>query len=105
MKARLHMRPRWLAYIALPLIAACATTQAPEPRVVIQRVEVPVDDPRCAREALARLRSEAVDFPDTDEALRNAESVFAGTQLLLAGRLLRIARLGAWEAAVAACAE
>jgi hypothetical protein len=95
-----------LSVIGIPislLLAACATTQAPEPVVRTVEVRIPFDDPACAREALARLGPGPV-YPDTDEALRNAPNVFAGVQLLSAGRLLRIAREAAWRAAVEACA-
>lgn len=83
------------------LLTACATTP-PEPRIVTQRVEVPVDDPRCAREAIARL-GPAPNYPDSDSALRAVENVFAGVQLLQAGRILRIAREAALVAAMEAC--
>jgi hypothetical protein len=86
------------------LLTACATTQAPEPRIVVQEVRVPVDDPACAREARDRLRAEAPNYPDTDEALRRAASAFEGAQLLLAGRILRIAREAAIMGALEACA-
>lgn len=95
---------RSIALATIALLAACST-QTPEPIIRTVEIRVPVDDPRCAREALARLRSEQPDFPDTDQALRNAESAFRGTQLLLAGRLLRIARLAAFEDAMEACAR
>jgi hypothetical protein len=93
-----------LAMLTLPA-ATCSGGARPEPQIITQRVEVPVDDPRCAREALARLRAEAPNYPDGDAALRAARTVFEGTQLLTAGRLLRIAREASLTAAIAACAE
>ncbi len=92
-----------IRFAPLLLLTACATTP-PEPVVRTVEVRIPFDDPACAREALARMNAEQVVYPDTDEALRNAPNVFAGVQLLSAGRLLRIAREAAWRAAVEACA-
>lgn len=43
-------------------------------------------------------------YPDTDDALRAAPSLFSRVQLLVAGRLLRLARQRELEAALAACA-
>ena len=43
-------------------------------------------------------------FPDTDAALRAAPRLFARVQLLVAGRLLRSARLRELGAALDACA-
>ena len=42
-------------------------------------------------------------YPDSDEALAHAADVFAGVQLLSAGRLLRIAREVELMAALRAC--
>mgnify|MGYP000005731411 CR=1 FL=1 len=44
-------------------------------------------------------------YPDGDEALRTAPDLFAQVRLLVAGRLLRIARAEALEAAIRACAR
>jgi hypothetical protein len=42
-------------------------------------------------------------FPDSDEALRAAPNLFGRVRLLVAGRLLRIARQRELEAALRAC--
>lgn len=94
-----------IRFAPLVLLAACQTAQAPEPVIRTVEVRVPVDDPRCAREALARLRQESPAYPDTDEALRGVATAFEGTQLLVAGRLLRIAREAALVGAIEACAS
>jgi len=80
--------------ILLLTIAACAARpQTPS----IQRVLTPVPvacDPE--------IRPEPA-WPDTDEALRRAPDLFSRVQLLVAGRLLRIARERELRAAVEAC--
>lgn len=87
------------------LLAGCTTTQhIPEPIIKIQEVKVPVDDPACAREAVARL-GDAPAYPDTPEALRAAPNLFERVKLLLAGRELRIAREAAVADALKACAD
>jgi len=91
---------------ALPLallLSACGAGTLPEPVIRTVTVQVPIDDPRCVREAQARL-GPAPDYPDTDAALLAAESVFRGVQLLRAGRVLRIAREAALAEALRACA-
>lgn len=95
------MRPALLA--PLLTIAGCSTPQPPEPVVRTVEVRVPYDDPACAREALTRLRTPP-DYPDSDEARARAADVFAGTKLLVAGRLLRIAREAALLGAIETCA-
>lgn len=90
-----------IRFAPILLLAACQTAQAPEPVVRTVEVRVPVDDPRCVREALARLGT--VEYPDTDEALATADTVFRGVQLLQAGRILRIAREAALLGAMRAC--
>ncbi|MES2295263.1 MAG: hypothetical protein V4527_18345 [Pseudomonadota bacterium] len=96
---------RLSALLVTTLLAACAQTPPPEPIVRTVTVQVPYDDPACAREARDRLRQEAVAYPDTDDALGRAASVFEGVQLLRAGRVLRIAREIALLAAIEACAS
>lgn len=87
-------------------LAACGTTRIERPEPIIRTVEVkvPVDDPACAREAVARL-GEAPAYPDTPEALRAAPNLFERVKLLLAGRELRIAREAALKDALEACAS
>jgi len=85
------------------LLAACQTAQAPEPIIRTIEVRIPFDDPACARAAVERLGPSPA-YPDTENALRTAPTVFAGVQLLKAGRILRIAREAALGGAIAACA-
>lgn len=87
-------------------LAGCATGGQPRPEPIIQTVEVrvPVDDPACAREAVARL-GEAPAYPDTPEALAAAPNLFERIKLLLAARELRGAREAALTDALAACAR
>lgn len=93
---------RWMVAIAALALAGCAHTPEPEIRTV--EVKVPVDDPACAREAVARL-GEAPAYPDTPEAIRAAPNLFERVKLLLAGRELRIAREAALKDALEACAD
>jgi len=87
-------------------LAGCGTTRIERPEPIIRTVEVkvPVDDPACAREAVARL-GEAPAYPDTPEAIRAAPNLFERVKLLLAGRELRIAREAAITDALEACAD
>jgi len=96
----------WL-YLAIAFAAAMLTGCAgrtPEPEIRIVEVRVPVDDPACARAALARLGPAPI-YPDNAEAIRNASGLFERVQLILAGRALRAAREMALEAALEACAS
>ena len=93
---------RWMVAIAALALAGCAHTPEPEIRTV--EVKVPVDDPACAREAVARL-GEAPAYPDTPEALRAAPNLFERVKLILAGRELRIAREAALKDTLEACAS
>lgn len=87
-------------------LAACGTTRIERPEPIIRTVEVkvPVDDPACAREAVARLGADPA-YPDTPEAIRAALNLFERVKLLLAGRELRIAREAALKDALEACAD
>lgn len=93
---------RWMVAIAALALAGCAHTPEPEIRTV--EVKVPVDDPACAREAVARL-GDAPAYPDTPEAIRAAPNLFERVKLILAGRELRIAREAAITDALEACAD
>lgn len=93
---------RRMVAIAALALAGCAHTPEPEIRTV--EVKVPVDDPACAREAVARLGA-APAYPDTPEAIRAAPNLFERVKLLLAGRELRIAREAALKDALEACAS
>jgi len=77
-------------------VAGCAST-AP-PRIEIVEVLKPVPVP-CAADPGPK-----PDYADTDAALAAAPNVFAGVQLLKAGRLQRQARERQLEAALAGCA-
>lgn len=93
---------RRMVAIAALALAGCAHTPEPEIRTV--EVKVPVDDPACAREAVARLGA-APAYPDTPEAIRAAPNLFERVKILLAGRELRIAREAALKDALEACAS
>ncbi len=82
------------------LLAACTTTQR-EPRIEVREVKVPIPVP-CVVEP----KLEEPKYPDTDEALKAAaadRNLFKATQLLLAGRKLRIAFIGEQKAALKGC--
>lgn len=82
------------------LLVGCAGQQErpePEVRTVEVKVEVPI---RC--KALDDLGAEP-EYPDTDAALKAAPNIFERTKLLVRGRLLRVGRLGQYQAARASC--
>ncbi|MDB5445688.1 MAG: hypothetical protein JWQ97_1005 [Phenylobacterium sp.] len=83
--------------IPILFLAACATSQGPEPKVVVQRVEVPVAV-RCSVDP-----GPDPTFADTADALRQAADLFERVKLLLAGRDQRDARLSELRAANAGC--
>ncbi len=66
--------------------------------MVIQRVEVPVHVP-CNPDI-----GPEPDYPDTDAAIRAAPNIFVRAQLLMAGRVMRIARDVEKTVALAKCA-
>lgn len=78
-----------LTITALALsLSACATPPAailppPELVVTVQRVEVPVPVP-----CVTGVPDEPM-YSDSDAALHSATDIFAGTKLLLAGRIER----------------
>jgi hypothetical protein len=78
------------------LLASCAHT-ATEPVIVTQTLKVPVPTP-CVPATLGP----APTYPDTDDALRAADSE-RFWQLVLAGRDVRIARLSELETTVTGC--
>lgn len=85
------------AIIAVALVlTGCATTAA-EPRIEVRTVEVPVTV-SCKVEI-----GPDPAYPDSDEALRAAPNTFERVKLLVAGRLLRIAREREISAALKAC--
>ena len=91
------VRRRFWACLVAVSCAACAHQGVPP--VVVKSASIPVVV-RCPAGV-----SPAPAYPDTEQALAGAADVFAGVQLLLAGRLLRIAREAELEAAVRACAN
>lgn len=86
-----------LGLIVALILGGCASTPAP-PRIETRTVEIPTPV-RCRPDL-----GPAPDYPDTDAALQAAPDLFARVRLLLAGRLLRIARAQQTEAALEACA-
>ena len=90
------MKPA-LAALAALLLSACVTAGAQGPAAV-RTVEVPV--PVTCTPALGPEPA----YPDTDAALAAAPDLFARVRLLVAGRLMRIARDAEKTAALAACA-
>lgn len=95
-----------LALLACLALAACAhgPTVPPEPVIRTVEVRVPVDDPACAREAVAELGGSPA-YPDTDVALAAAPNLYERVKLLLAGKVLRIAREAQLTGALTACAD
>jgi hypothetical protein len=79
-------------------LSACAGGPAPEPH--IEAVTVPVAVPVRCRPDLGLEPA----YPDTEAALRAAPDLYGRVRLLVAGRLLRIARDARKTAALAACA-
>ncbi len=79
------------------ILGGCASTPS-EPRIETRTVEIPTPV-RCHPDLGA-----PPDYPDTDAALQAAPDLFARVRLLLAGRLMRIARDQQTQAALQACA-
>lgn len=88
---------------ALAALAATACGHVPEPEIRTVEVMVPVDDPACARDAVARLGDDPA-YPDAPAAISGAADLFERVKLILAGRELRIAREAALAAALKVCA-
>ncbi len=86
------------AILAAMLLAACASTTPSEPTVQVRTVDVPIAV-RCRPDL-----GPEPNYPDTDAALKAAPDLFSRVRLLLAGRLMRIARDGEKSAALQACA-
>jgi hypothetical protein len=83
-----------IGFCAILMLAGCATT---EPRIEVRTVQVPVPVPCAADPGPGPV------YADSDAALREAPDLFARVQLLVAGRLQRIAREGELKAANAGC--
>ena len=93
------MRRYYLHIVAAALaLASCAHAPPPEPVVRTVTVNVPVAV-SCVPGQLAA----APDYPDSDTKLKAAQDAAERLQLVVAGRTLRIARLGEIEPVVAAC--
>lgn len=109
-RANYHVRRGLLIFacicFAAAFLSACSGGPAPAPEPIIRTVEVqvPFDDPRCAREAIAELGPEPA-YPDTDQALQAAPNVYEQVKLLMAGRAMRAARVAAKTTALAECAR
>jgi hypothetical protein len=79
-------------------LGGCATTRPPEPRIIIQEKVVPVKV-ACVPSNVGA----APQYPDTDDALKTAGSPERRYQLVVAGRDLRISRLGVVEPVIEGC--
>lgn len=94
-----------MAVLCAVALVGCGPKQIERPEPVIETVEVkvPVDDPACARKAVAEIP--AIVYPDTDEALSQAPNVFERVKLLVAGRVLRQAREAMLIGSLVECAR
>jgi hypothetical protein len=77
--------------------STCATTS--EPRIEVREIRVPIQVPCPVKEPPEPA------YVDTKEAVLAAPDIFAKVQLLLAGRLQRIAYSAQQRAAFKACAS
>lgn len=95
---RLYCAP-FASILAAVALAGCATdgVKPSEPRVVIQRVEVPIPTP-CVVKAVP-----VPDFADAANKLEAAANLFEKVKLLLAGRIQHYAYEGELRAAQKAC--
>lgn len=87
-----------VALAALVPLAACGTTDRPEPEIRIVEKHVPF-----AVGCVPASLGPAPVFPDSNDALLAAADGAERYSLMAAGRLLRIARLSELEAVVAGC--
>lgn len=79
------------------LLGACATNPL-TPQVVVKEVQIPVAE-RCRPDI-----GPEPNYPDTAAAVKAAPDLFTLTQILLAGRVMRISRDAVKSAALAGCA-
>lgn len=91
----------WVLFAAVILfcaltLSACATTAPPRPVTTVE-VRVPVAV-KCHPDL-----GEPPQYPDTDAALKAAPDLFSRVKLIVAGRLMRIAREAELQAAIKAC--
>ena len=87
-----------LLSLAALSLSACATQGLPEPIIKIVEVKVPVPQP-CVPKTLGGEPT----YIDTDDALLKANGADVRYQLIYAGRLQRIGRLGELEPVVKSC--
>jgi hypothetical protein len=82
------------------LLSACATKQAavPEPIIKTVTVNVPV-----SQACVPKTMTAPPTYVDTDEALLAAKDAAERYQLVYAGRMQRVARLGEVEPVIASC--
>lgn len=85
---------------AAALLVGCAHTADPEPQIITR--EVLIDKPvPCTPENLGPPPA----YPDTDQAIAAARTPEERYAMVIAGRLLRIARLAAVEPVIEVCRE
>lgn len=94
------LNPKALVVLPITMLAACGHDQAPPPQPILTPIEVAV--PVAAGCVPANLAA-APEYPDSDDALRQAAGPDARYQLLYAGRKVRIARTNELEPIVAGC--
>jgi len=88
---------RLIVLVAALALAGCGSSLKPEPRVVIQRVEVPVTV------SCVKRKPDEPAYPDTDEAILQAADPAALIGLLGAGRVLREQFIRELKAAYSGC--
>jgi hypothetical protein len=87
------------AILAAVALAGCSTPRPPEPIIRTVEVRVPVMV-RCEPHL-----TPAPAYPDDAASLRAAPDVFRAAQLVMAGRVLRDARITELQAALEACSH
>jgi hypothetical protein len=89
---------RLIIPLACLLATACASGPPLDPKIVAKPVNMPV-----ASSCVVAIGPEPA-YPDTDAALATAPDLYTRVKLLLAGRVVRIARDAVKSAALAGCA-
>lgn len=85
--------------VGVLILTGCAGTPPPEPVIITKEVQVAVPV-QC--KALEQLGPEPA-YPDTDEAIKAAPSLFERTKLILKGRIMRIQRLAEYQVVKVTC--
>jgi hypothetical protein len=85
-----------MAALAVLSLAACATN-AVEPKIVGQKVQIPISAP-CAIEVDVQ-----DGYPDAKAAIAGAANLGERMKLIMAGRKLRDADIGTYRAALKGC--